>query len=68
MISPVVTMKTLEWFTRIALDVIFVIVFNYQKYYHKSLCLNKNVINAIIFNSYKYIRLCPNLKFQVILI
>lgn len=58
MISPVVTMKTLEWFTGIALDVIFVIVFNYQKYYHKFLCLNKNVINAIIFNnSYKYIKM-----------
>lgn len=42
---------------RIALDVTYVIVFSYQKYYHKFLCLNKNVINAIIFNSCKYIRL-----------
>lgn len=34
MISPVVTMKTLEWFIKIVLDVTYVIVFNYQKYYH----------------------------------
>lgn len=39
MMSPVVTMKTLKWFTRLALGVTFVIVFNYQKYYHKFLCL-----------------------------
>lgn len=53
----VAIMKILEWFTGIALDVTYVIVFSYQKYYHKFLCLNKNVINAIIFNSCKYIRL-----------
>lgn len=44
MISPVVTMKTLEWFTGIVRGVTFVIVFNYQKYYHKFLCLSNGTV------------------------
>ena len=47
MISPVVTMKTLEWFTGIVRCVTFVIVFNYQKYYHKFLCLSNGTVKPL---------------------